>query len=164
MTKANDGKHNRSHYKTNGTEKHAYNSMREAMAQARIIQAKQGEPMSAYQCAECHLWHVGHTDNSGIAARTNDEILSTQQKDIGYVVKPVPSLPTRPVLAPTNQFMDAAAKLDRISQEITTKETEIKRLAELTKALLSQIAEMKGEAQSVMNGMSRAFANTAGAS
>jgi hypothetical protein len=154
---------NRSHYKNNGLEKVAYNSMREAMAQARIIQAKQDEPMSAYQCAECHLWHVGHTDTSGVAARTNGEILSTQQKDIGYVVKPVPSLPIR-LPAPTNQFTEAASKLHRLSQEITTKEMEIKRLADLTKVLLSQVAEMKGEAESVMDGMSRVFVNTAGAS
>lgn len=155
---------NRNHFKSNGAEKVAYNSMRLAQEQARNIERKQGDRMTAYQCAECHMWHVGHTDSSGIAARVNEEILSTQQKDIGYVVKPVPSLPMRPAPAPTNQFTEAAAKLHRISQEITTKELEIKRLAELTKALLSQVAEMKGEAQSVMQGMSSAFGNTAGAS
>lgn len=183
----------RSHYKHNGQEKRGYNSMRQAAAQARELEVKERAPMTAYQCAECHLWHIGHAENSGITPRKNDELLETQQKAIGYSVskKPAaPSLPIRPfpvtALAPANQFAEAATKLQQISQQIATGEAEIKRrtddskrLAEQAMALFDQsveaeirgkalaseaetlaagIAEMKVQAQAIMQELNQAFA------
>lgn len=152
---------NRSHYKSNGSEKHAYNSMREAMAQARNIEVKQGEAMTAYQCSICQLWHVGHA--GGMGAQVNEKALSTVQKDIGYVVKTVPAIPARSVPgAPTNPFMESAAKLHQISQDIVAKEAEIRRLADLTKALFSQVEDMKLDAQIVLEDMNQAFTSKVG--
>jgi len=179
---------NRSHYKFNGQEKRTHNSMREAMAQARMLELKEGAAMKAYQCGECHLWHIGHAENSGITPRKNEEMLETQQKTIGYSVstKPTPSLPMRPLAAPANRFAEAAAKLQQISQQIATREKAIKRktdeskrLAEMAMALFNQAAEaesqgktlevevqtlaadvgeMKGQAQSIMRELNQAFA------
>jgi hypothetical protein len=154
---------NRSHYKTNGLPKRAFNSMREAQDQARNIENLQGEAMQSYQCGECHLWHVGHADVPGIATRLNVEMMEANQKEIGYsVVKP--SMPiivdgnrnrTPPAApAPANRFTEASAKLYKLSQlieqkktDIKSKGTESKRLEELAMNLFNEAAEHENTAK-----------------
>lgn len=186
---------NRSHYKNNGMEKRGYNSMREAEAQARTLELKEGSPMVAYQCAECHLWHVGHAESSEVMPRINNERLEAEQRTIGYSVKsqgPIntPSMPVRVASVapapPVNRFAEAAAKLQRTSEQIATAEVNMKlkteesnrlmgrsmalfdqaadaenqgkTLASEAQTLVVDIAELKGQAQAIMRELNQAFA------
>jgi hypothetical protein len=44
----------------NGQPKKAYATREEAQAQAQRMTEHDGSPMSAYKCATCDKWHVGH--------------------------------------------------------------------------------------------------------
>jgi hypothetical protein len=144
---------NRSHYKNDGREKVAYNSMREARAQARAVEAKEGVAMAAYQCAECHQWHVGRAQPSEVNLQSNGEQLEAQQKRIGYNVTSNAEMVSTPTprtvpVPPVNRFAEAASKLQTISQRIARIEADVKcktdesrRLMDMSLSLFDQAAE-----------------------
>jgi len=48
------------HTTRNGRPKKGYASRDAAQAHARSLTKEDGAPMSAYRCATCDKWHVGH--------------------------------------------------------------------------------------------------------
>jgi hypothetical protein len=48
------------HTTRNGRPKKAYATRDDAMAQANSFSRRNEAPMSAYKCATCDKWHVGH--------------------------------------------------------------------------------------------------------
>jgi hypothetical protein len=48
------------HTTRNGRPKKAYANREDAETQARTLTSRDGSQMSAYKCATCDKWHVGH--------------------------------------------------------------------------------------------------------
>lgn len=156
----------RSHFKNNGMEKKGYNSMREAEDNANMLEVKDGQPKRAYQCAECHLWHVGNFTHDA-PEMVNAERLATTQAEMGYsVTSDAPMRPVTPPMriaapAPVNletPIMSAAARLQGLSHKIAAADAAIRSKFAEIEALELGVKELKREAQAVMAEMQEAFA------
>lgn len=50
----------RAHTLSNGQPKKSFANKTDAESRSRILQSRDGSPMSVYQCDTCAKWHIGH--------------------------------------------------------------------------------------------------------